>query len=86
MDPKEEGTFFVYCACVILMQSSIVDKSDCGVHINSVSIDSCSLRPICAEQWHPTVISLNRVGRSLHCAWKFPWVSRNKQVVRSLVG
>ena len=56
------------------------DRSDCGVHIDSVSIDSCSLGLICAEQWHPAVIPVNRVRRSMHCAWKFPWVSRKNQL------
>ena len=65
---------------------NLLVRNNCGVHNDTVNINLCSLRPICAEQWYPTVIPLNRVGRLLHCAWRFPWVSRNKQVVRSLVG
>ena len=38
-----------------------VDRNDCRVHSVSVSIHLRSLRRICADQWYPVVIPLNRM-------------------------
>jgi len=37
------------------------DRNDCRVHSVSVSIHLRSLRRICADQWYPVVIPLNRM-------------------------
>jgi hypothetical protein len=54
------------CSCAILLSGGLfltlsVDRNDCRVHSVSVSIHLRSLRRICADQWYPVVIRLNRM-------------------------
>jgi len=44
-----------------------VDRNDCRVHSVSVSIHLLSLRRICADQWYPVVIPLNRMYKLCIC-------------------